>query len=77
MAVPNSHKVSRPGQRRQRSTNRSAVLVQLPLTDVLGVVQPGISAFLIRQAGFTVASGAKTGAVSLIQRFGSALNSRG
>jgi hypothetical protein len=29
---------------------------------------------LIKRAGFTVASGAKTGAVTLIQRFGSALN---
>jgi ribosomal protein S27E len=44
------------------------------LTDVLGVVHRGIATFLVRQAGFTVASGAKTGAVTLIQRFGSALN---
>ena len=44
------------------------------LTEVLAVVQRGISSFLIRQAGFTLASGAKTGAVTLIQRFGSALN---
>lgn len=44
------------------------------LTEVLAVVQRGISTFLIRQAGFTVASGARTGAVTLIQRFGSALN---
>ena len=44
------------------------------LTDVLAVVQRGISTFLIRRAGFTVSSGAKTGAVTLIQRFGSALN---
>jgi len=44
------------------------------LTDVLGVVQRSISTFVIRQAGFTLASGAKTGAVTLIQRFGSALN---
>lgn len=41
---------------------------------MLAVVQRGISTFLIRQAGFTVASGARTGAVTLIQRFGSALN---
>ena len=48
------------------------------LTDVLAVVQRGISTFLIRRAGFTVSSGAKTGAVTLIQlqRFGSALNLR-
>lgn len=44
------------------------------LSEVLAVVQRGISTFLIRRAGFTVASGAKTGAVTLIQRFGSALN---
>jgi len=44
------------------------------LTDVLAVVQRGISTFLIRRAGLTVSSGAKTGAVTLIQRFGSALN---
>lgn len=44
------------------------------LTDVLGVVHRCISTFVIRQAGFTLASGAKTGAVTLIQRFGSALN---
>lgn len=44
------------------------------LTEVLAVVQRGISTFVIKQAGFTVASGAKTGAVTLIQRFGSALN---
>ncbi|HSR54068.1 MAG TPA: transposase [Acidobacteriota bacterium] len=44
------------------------------LTEVLAVVQRGISTFLIRRAGFTVASGARTGAATLIQRFGSALN---
>lgn len=44
------------------------------LTEVLAVVQRGISTFLIRKSGFTVASGARTGAVTLIQRFGSALN---
>ena len=44
------------------------------LTDVLAVVQRGRSTFLIRRAGFTVSSGAKTGAVTLIQRFGSARN---
>jgi len=44
------------------------------LTEVLAVVQRGISTFLIRHAGFTVSSGARTGAVTLIQRFGSALN---
>jgi hypothetical protein len=37
------------------------------LTEVLAVVQRGISTFLIRRAGFTVASGASTGAVTLIQ----------
>jgi len=38
------------------------------------VVQRGISTFVIQRSGLTVASGAKTGAVTLIQRFGSALN---
>ena len=44
------------------------------LTDVLAVVQRGRSTFLIRRAGCTVSSGAKTGAVTLMQRFGSARN---
>jgi hypothetical protein len=44
------------------------------LSEVLAVVQRGISTFLIRRSGHTVASGARTGAVTLIQRFGSALN---
>jgi len=44
------------------------------LTEVLAIVQRGISTFLFRHAGFTVACGARTGAVTLIQRFGSALN---
>lgn len=44
------------------------------LTQVLAVVQRGISTFILQQAGLKVASGARTGAVTLIQRFGSALN---
>ena len=44
------------------------------LSEVLAVVQRGISTFLIQRSGLTVASGARTGAVTLIQRFGSALN---
>ena len=44
------------------------------LTAVLSVVQRGISTFVVGQAEFTVSSGARTGAVTLIQRFGSALN---
>jgi ribosomal protein S27E len=44
------------------------------LREVLAVVQRGIATFLIRKSGFTVAAGARTGAVTLIQRFGSALN---
>jgi ribosomal protein S27E len=44
------------------------------LSQVLAVVQRGISTFLIRRSGLTAASGARTGAVTLIQRFGSALN---
>ena len=43
------------------------------LDEVLAVVQRGNSTFLIRRSGHTVASGARTGAVTLIQRFGSAL----
>jgi Fe-S cluster biogenesis protein NfuA len=42
------------------------------LTRVQEVVQRGISTFLIRHSGLTVAAGAKTGAVTLIQRFGAA-----
>ena len=44
------------------------------LSQVLGVVYRAISTYLIKKTGFTVASGARTGAVTLIQRFGSALN---
>ena len=44
------------------------------LSQVLAVVQRGISTFVIQRSGLAVASGAKTGAVTLIQRFGSALN---
>ena len=44
------------------------------LSQVLAVVQRGISTSVIQRSGLTVASGAKTGAVTLIQRFGSALN---
>jgi hypothetical protein len=43
------------------------------VTQVLGIVYRTISAHLIRKAGLTRASGV-TGAVTLIQRFGSALN---
>ena len=46
---------------------------QVP-SQVPGVVYRAISTCLIKKTGFTVASGAKTGAVTLIQRFGSALN---
>ena len=42
------------------------------LTAVLAVVQRAISTFMIRQSGLTVACGARSGAVTLIQRFGSA-----
>ena len=40
---------------------------------VLGIVYRAIASYLINQAGFT-ATTAQTGAVTLIQRFGSALN---
>ncbi|MBP7609919.1 MAG: transposase zinc-binding domain-containing protein [Steroidobacteraceae bacterium] len=43
------------------------------LTQVLGVVYRTISGFLLRRAGLTRAKG-DTGAVTLVQRFGSALN---
>jgi hypothetical protein len=44
------------------------------LSAVLAVVQRAISTFLVRHSGLTVSSGSRTGAVTLIQRFGSALN---
>jgi ribosomal protein S27E len=44
------------------------------LTAVLAVVQRALSTFVIRHSGLTVSSSARTGAVTLIQRFGSALN---
>ena len=44
------------------------------LTQVLGIVYRAISTFLIRRAGLRVGAGARIGAVTLIQRFGSALN---
>jgi hypothetical protein len=44
------------------------------MSKVLGIVHRVISTFLIKRAGLTVKSGAQTGAITLIQRFGSALN---
>lgn len=44
------------------------------LSAVLAVVQRAISTFVVRHSGLTVSSGARSGAVTLIQRFGSALN---
>ena len=44
------------------------------LTQVLGIVYRATSTFLIRRAGLRSGAGARTGAVTLIQRFGSALN---
>ena len=44
------------------------------LTQVLGIVYRTVSTFLVRRAGLRSGSGARTGAVTLIQRFGSALN---
>ena len=41
------------------------------LSQVLGIVYRAISTFLIRRAGLHVGAGARTGAVTLIQRFGS------
>ena len=44
------------------------------LSQDLGIVYRAISTFLIRRAGLRVGASARTGAVTLIQRFGSALN---
>jgi ribosomal protein S27E len=44
------------------------------LARVLGIVIRALSTFLVHRAGLRVGSGAKTGVVTLIQRFGSALN---
>jgi hypothetical protein len=44
------------------------------MSQVLTIVHRVISTFLIKRARMTVKSGAQTGAVTLIQRFGSALN---
>ena len=44
------------------------------MSRVLTIVHRVISTFLIKRAGMTVKSGAQSGAVTLIQRFGSALN---
>jgi hypothetical protein len=43
------------------------------LSNVLAIVNR-VSTFLIKRAGLSIKSGAQTGAVTLIQRFGSALN---
>ena len=43
-------------------------------TRILGIVYRVIATFLIRRAGLRVGAGARTGVVTLIQRFGSALN---
>jgi len=44
------------------------------MSQVLTIVHRVIGTFLIKRAGMTVKSGAQSGAVTLIQRFGSALN---
>ena len=44
------------------------------LAQVLDIVYRAISTFLVRRAGLRAGAGARTGAVTLIQRFGSALN---
>jgi len=44
------------------------------MSKVLAIVHRVISTYLIRRAGLSVKSGAQAGAVTLIQRFGSALN---
>ena len=44
------------------------------LSQVLGIVYRAVSTFLVHRAELRVHAGARTGAVTLIQRFGSALN---
>ena len=44
------------------------------LTQVLGIVYRAVSTFLVCRAGLRSGAGACTGAVTLIQRLGSALN---
>ena len=44
------------------------------LTQILGIVYRAVSTFLVRRTGLRSGAGARTGAVTLIQRFGSALN---
>ena len=44
------------------------------MSKVLAIVHRVISTYLIRRAGLSVKSGAQAGAITLIQRFGSALN---
>ena len=44
------------------------------VTQILSIVYRVISTFLTRHAGLRAGSGARTGAATLIQRFGSALN---
>ena len=44
------------------------------MSRVLTIVHCVISTFLMKRSGRTVQSGAQSGAVNLIQRFGSALN---
>ncbi len=51
----------------------NCVVQKAPMSKVLQVVVRAISSFLIRRAGYRVGE-AHTGAVTLIQRFGSALN---
>ena len=44
------------------------------LTHVLGIVYRAVSTFRVRRTGLRAGASARTGAVTLIQRFGSALN---
>ena len=44
------------------------------MSQVLTIVHRVISTFLIKRARMTIKSGAQSGSVTLIQRFGSALN---
>ena len=62
---------TQPVHATSREANKRAPAV---LSQVLAIVYRAIATFLVRGAGLRVGAGARTGAVTLIQRFGSALN---
>ena len=68
------HECSALSRRLSRANPHTDATRPAVLTQVLGIVYRAISTFLIRRAGLRVGAGARTGAVTLVQRFGSALN---